>query len=78
MAEPFVQVLVRLTPELHAALKACAEDEDRTKSATIRCAIRAWVDRHNEPEYSRVVPIAQLPSPPPFERMEPRLKKAKP
>ncbi len=83
-AEPYVQILVRISPETHEELKACAQDEDRTMSATIRVALREHFDRHNEPDYPRSIPIGQLPSRPdpgivdaPFTRMEPRLKSTK-
>lgn len=38
-----VQVLVRLTPDLHQELKARADEDDRTMAATIRRAIRQYL-----------------------------------
>jgi predicted transcriptional regulator len=39
------ELVVRLPPELHAQLKDRADAEDRSLSATIRVAIRQYLER---------------------------------
>lgn len=42
--EGLQQVMVRLTPEMYAVLRKDAEDNDRTVAATVRRAVREYLE----------------------------------
>lgn len=49
-APVFQQVIVRMPPELHQAIKDRAAAEDRTMSQAVRRAVRHYLEVHPEPE----------------------------
>ena len=44
MSENVIPLLVRMPPDLHAAVKAAAEAEDRSMASVVRQALRQYVD----------------------------------
>lgn len=44
-----IELVVRLPPDLHAAVKARAENDERSIAATVRYALRLYLNGGKEP-----------------------------